>query len=148
MDKKIPPPFSAFPDTAKKGIVFLLLGWICHFYFIYSFFSAADTGFETQMLLQQSAIALLVCFFTIRVRNWARVLCVVSNLLIITLYILFFTLFFQTKIVFSTNAAINVILFSISTVFLLLRETSDFYKLHSPSWGGNKSEQEKKDVKP
>jgi hypothetical protein len=44
-------------------------------------------------------------------------------------------LFFQNRINFSMHAVVNVTFFSISTVFLLMRETSDFYKLHSPRWG-------------
>jgi hypothetical protein len=143
MDKKTPPPYSIFPASAKKGILFLLLGWTWHFFFLYLFFyKRAGTVLETQLWLQQSAIALLVCFFTIRVRNWARVLCIIANLLIISLYILTAAHFFSLSIInFAIFAAVNVILFSISTYFLFIKETSDFFKLHSPRLGENKSKE-------
>jgi hypothetical protein len=142
MDKKTPPPYSTFPSSAKNGILFLLLGWIWHFLLLYMLWGTG-LKIETQDWLRLSAIALLVCFFTIRVRNWARVLGIVANLLIISLYLLSAAYFYNLdKINFSVFAAINVILFAISTFFLFKRETSDFFKLHSPRWGEKKSKEE------
>lgn len=140
MEKKAPPPFSTFPSSAKKGIVFLLLGWAGHFLFIYTFFEAFEVEFGQQLWLQQFIIALVVCFFTIRVRNWARVLCIVCNFMIIALYLFVTALFFTSRIGFAMHAAANAILFSLSTFFLFMRDTSDFFKLHSPRWGKDKSE--------
>jgi len=144
MNKKMPPPYSTFPYSAKNGILFLLLGWTWHFFFLYMFFyKRAGTGLETEYWLQQSIIALLVCFFTIRVRNWARVLCIIANLLIISVYLLMAAYFYSLGIInFSIFAAVNVILFSIATFFLFKKETSDFFKLHSPRLGENKSKKE------
>jgi hypothetical protein len=142
MDKKTPPPYSTFPSSAKNGILFLLLGWIWHFLLLYMLLGTG-LKIETQDWLRLSVIALLVCFFTIRVRNWARVLAIVANLLIISLYLLATAHFYNLgKINFSVFAAINVILFVISTFFLFKRETSDFFKLHSPRWGVKKSKEE------
>jgi hypothetical protein len=143
MDKKTPPPYSTFPSSAKNGILFLLLGWIWQFFFLYMlFYKVAGTGLETQLWLRLSIIALLVCFFTIRVRNWARVLCIVANLLIISLYLVVTAHFYtQDRINFSIFAAINVILFAISTFFLFKKDTSDFFKLHSPRWGQHQSKE-------
>ncbi len=143
MEKKAPPPFSALPASAKKGILFLLVGWICHFFFIYKFFGTFGSGFEREMVLQQAIIAILVCFFTIRVRNWARVLCIVCNIVIITFYLFVGALFFESGLNFFIYAVINVILFSAATFFLMVKETSDFYKLHSPQWSKNKAGSEK-----
>jgi hypothetical protein len=142
MDKKTPPPYSTFPSSAKNGILFLLLGWIWHFLLLYMLLGTG-LKIETQDWLRLSVIALLVCFFTIRVRNWARVLAIVANLLIISLYLLATVHFYNLgKINFSVFTAINVILFAISTFFLFKRKTSDFFKLHSPRWGENKSKEE------
>jgi hypothetical protein len=142
MNKKIPPPYSTFPSSAKNGILFLLLGWIWHFSLLYMLLGTG-LKIETQDWLRLSAIALLVCFFTIRVRNWARVLGIVANLLVISLYLLATAHFYNlNKINFSIFSAINVILFAISTFFLFKKETSDFFKLHSPRWGHKNSKEE------
>jgi hypothetical protein len=140
MNKKTPPPYSTFPTTAKYGILFLLLGWIWHFFFLYMLFGRE---LETQIWLRLLVIALLVCFFTIRIRNWGRVLAIVSNLLIISVYLLATAHFYNLeKINFSIFSAVNVLLFSISTFFLFKIDTSNFFKLHSPSWGGKKIKEE------
>ncbi len=140
MEKKEPPPFNTFPSSAKKGIVFLLLAWASHFLFIYIFFEAFGVEFGKELWLQQSIIALVVCFFTIRVRNWARVLSIVCSVMIIVLYLFVTALFFKSRIDFAVHGAANAILFSLSTFFLFLKDTSDFFKLHSPRWGKSKSE--------
>lgn len=137
MDKKTPPPYNTFPNSAKNGVLFLLLGWTTHFIFLYVVFGE---GLESDIWLQQSIIAILVCFFTIRVRNWARVLAVVANLLIILVYLFAIAYLYSIYLInFSIFALVNVILFSISSYFLLKRETADFFKIHSPRLGEKKS---------
>jgi hypothetical protein len=142
MEKKTPPPYSIFPSSAKNGILFLLIGWIWHFLLLYMLLGTG-LNIDKQDWLRLSVIAILVCFFTLRVRNWARVLAIVANLLIISLYLLASAHFFNlNKINFSIFAAINVVLYSLSTFFLFKKETSDFFKLHSPQWSGKKSKEE------
>lgn len=138
MNKKTPPPYNTFPSSAKNGILFLLSGWAMHFLFLYALFGKE---LESQIWLQQSIIALLVCFFTIRVRNWARVLGIVANLLIILVYLFAIAYLYSIHLFkFSFFASAIVILFSISTFFLFKRSTSDFFKLHSPRLGENRSD--------
>jgi hypothetical protein len=142
MEKKTPPPYSTFPSSAKNGILFLILGWIWHFLLLYMLLGTG-LNIDTEDWLRLSVIAILVCFFTLRVRNWARVLGIVANLLVISLYLLASAHFFNiNKLNFSIFAAINVILYSLSTFFLFKKETSDFFKLHSPQWSGKKSKEE------
>jgi hypothetical protein len=142
MDKKIPPPYNTFPSSAKNGILFLVLGWLWHFLLLYMLLGTG-LKIDTQDWLRLSVIAILVCFFTLRVRNWARILGIVANLLIISLYLLATAHFFNiNKTNFSIFAAINVILFSLSTFFLFKKETSDYFKLHSPRWSEKKSKEE------
>jgi hypothetical protein len=141
MNKKTTtPPYSTFPTTVKNGIFFLLLGWVWHFFFLYMLFG---TELETHFWIRLSIIALLVCFFTIRVRNWARVLAIVANFLIISVYLLAAAHFYTIgKINFSIFSTINVVLYSISTFFLFKTDTSIFFKLHSPKWGEKKVKEE------
>ena len=137
MNKKTPPPYSTFPSSAKSGILFLWMGWIWHFSFLYLIFGG---GLDRNIWLQQSAIALLVCFFTLRVRNWARVLGIVANLLIISVYLLLAAHFYSlNRMNFFVFSAMNVVFFSLSTFFLFKRETADFFKLHSPRLGEKKT---------
>ncbi len=142
MSKKTPPPYSTFPKSAKNGILFLLLGWVWHFLLLYMLMGSG-LNIESQDWLRLSVIALLVCFFTIRVRNWARVLCILANALIISLYVLATIHFYNIgKTNFAFFSVINVVLYSFSSYFLFIRETSDFFKLHSPRLGGNKTKEE------
>ncbi len=141
MEKKTPPPFTDFPSSVKTSIVFLLLSWISHFFFLYRLWllgnKMGQSVIDSKLLLQMAAIAILICFFSIRLRNWARVLGIVSNFLAISIYIFLVALFYGQQTGLAIIGTINLIFFSVCTYYLFKKETADFFKMHSPAWGGS-----------
>ena len=88
-----------------------------------------------------AVIAVLVCFFVIRIKNWARVLGILANVLAISVYIFLVALFFNHEIGLAILGAINLIFFSVCTFYLFKKETADFFKRHSPTLGGDGDKQ-------
>ena len=148
MEKKTPPPFKIFPIQVKLGILFLLLSWICNFFFLYMFWLVAQQrGIEFsygRILVQMVVIVVLIFFYAVRIRNWARILSLTGNIIAITLYALLSYHFFHIEDIYlGMTAVLNVIMFTACSYFLFKRETADFYKLHSPRLGGEQNAKSK-----
>ena len=81
-------------------------------------------------------------------KNWARVLCIVCNILIIFMYLFVGASFYSSgKIYFGVIALMNVALFSLATYFLMMGTSSAYYKSKLPpkeEAAGNDSEENKK----
>lgn len=120
--------FKAFPNSVRNAIVFLIAGWLWHYVSLYRYFYGGNIPFR------QIVIGVSVCFFVFRIRNWARVLCIVCNILIVVMY-LTVTVSFLTagKTHYAMVAGFNVILFSLATYFLVVGESSRFFKERSPA---------------
>ncbi len=142
MDKNTP-PFNTFPASVKTGILFLLLSWISHFFFLYRIWlfgnRIGQNIVDNKLVLQMAAIALLVCFFVVRIRNWARILGIISNILAISVYLFLVALFYNQQTGLAILGTINLIFFSVCTFYLFKKETSDFFKIHSPPIGGKEN---------
>ena len=66
-------------------------------------------------------------------KNWARGLCIVCNILIVFMYLFVGASFYASgKIYFGVIALMNVALFSLATYFLMLGSSSTFYKSKLP----------------
>jgi hypothetical protein len=141
MTNKTTPPFNSFPSSARKGFMFLLLAWISHFFFLYRMWLFGNRiGHEIvddKVILQMAAICLLVCFFVLRVRNWARVLGIISNFLAISVYILLCAFFFGKENGLAALSIVNTALFGLCSYFLMKRDSANFFKKHSPRPGGD-----------
>ena len=115
MKKKTPPKFDTFPPSAKKGILFLLLAWITHFFFLYRFWlfgiKMEASLVDQKLVLQMVVIALLVCFFVIRVRNWARVMGIVANILAILIHLAMFAVFVSADAVLAAVSGLCIVFF-------------------------------------
>jgi hypothetical protein len=127
---KDPRLFNALPKSVKNGILFLLVAWAAHFFLFYRIF---QSEIPTQMFYQQLAIAVMSCFFVTRLRNWARVLTIVGNSLIILMYLFIMTIFYTSgKVDLLLLSGLNIVLFGLSIYFLARSEASEFFKLQSP----------------
>ncbi len=119
--------FKESPSSVKNGLTVLLLAWVWHFISLYRFF------LNGQIPGNQIVIGLLVCLFVFLIKNWARVLCIVCNILIVFMYLFVGASFYSGgKIYFGLIALMNVALFSLATYFLMLGSTSAFYKSKLP----------------
>jgi hypothetical protein len=120
--------FKNYPASVKNAILFLLAGWICHYYFYFSFLV---NEFPMRTTYMQIGIGVAICFFVVSVKRWARMLCIFFNIGIAALYLLYCAAFFNSgnlNLTFLTG--ITLILFSISTYFLAVKESSQFFKTY------------------
>ncbi len=119
--------FKDSPPSVKNGLTVLLLAWMWHFITLYRFFLNGHVPGN------QIVIGLLVCLFVFLIKNWARVLCIVCNILIVFMYLFVGASFYANgKIYYGLIALMNVALFSLATYFLMLGSSSAFYKSKLP----------------
>jgi len=117
--------FKALPDSMKNGIMFLFAGWIWYYISLY-------TNLLGEIPPRQLAAGLSVCFLIYMMmekKKWARPLCVLCNVFIIIQYLPIAIEFFRNG-QFKLGAMIAVFLFffSISSYYLLIKESSNFFK--------------------
>jgi hypothetical protein len=124
--------FKAFPPSVKNGFLFLLGGWCCNYLFFYFFFSTQADEIPMNLLLQQGMLGFLCFYFLLKVKNWARVLCLVGNIVIVVVYLFVTALLFGAKPYFSLLAGVIVALFSASTYFLFQKEAAAYFKARNP----------------
>ena len=119
--------FRESPPSVKNGLTILVLAWVWHFITLYRFF------LNGQVPGNQIVIGLFVCVFVFLLKNWARVLCIVCNILIILMYLFVGASFYSSgKVYYGLLALMNVSLFSLATYFLAIGSSSAFYKSKMP----------------
>ena len=119
--------FKGYPASVRNAIMFLCFSWLWHYVSLYRYFFHGDLPFN------QIVIGVSICYFVFRIKNWARVLCIVCNILIIVMYLsLTFSFMTAAKTHFAAISGINVLLFSMATYYLFVGESSRFFKAHSP----------------
>jgi hypothetical protein len=125
------------PAAVKFGIIFLICGWLCHYAFYFTHL-AEEMPLKTTYL--QIGIGIGICYFVATLKRWARMLCLFFNIGIIALYFLYCLAFFQSKAYNPMMlTGLTVVLFLISTYFLLKKETSQFYTAADPDVGQQKN---------
>jgi len=119
--------FKESPPSVKNGLTVLIMAWLWHFITLYRFF------LNGQIPRNQIVIGLFICLFVFLLKNWARVLCIVCNILIIFMYLFVGASFYSGgKVYFGLIALLNVALFSIATYFLAIGSSASFYKSKLP----------------
>jgi hypothetical protein len=120
--------FGRFPMAVRKANLFLWTSWTSHCLYVYFLFSRHAEQFPTKILVQQIAIGAILCMFFIKVKKWARILSIFFNLTAAMMYLLISFLHFTSNPSLTFFSAINFSLFSISIYYLLIKETSVFFK--------------------
>lgn len=117
--------FEPFPDSAKNGIIALLAAWIFFLFSLYQFYLKGEM--PSRILI----IAAAACFVVVKGYNWGRILCTLSNAMII-LWCLVFTAVFMERGAGAETAVsmLNVVLFSASTYYLWTRDSRAFFKTY------------------
>lgn len=130
--------YQDLPNTVKFGLGFLFSGWILFLIALYVFLGSYD--------FLKFFIALgILSVYIIRIRNWARVLALLFNVIGI-LYCAVSSLAFLLRAgnLFGTFLfLIVVVLMGASTYYLMSKESSGFYKIHTPRLRKDQSEKEK-----
>ncbi len=123
--------FRTSPASFKKGFYFLIGAWLTHFIFVYLFFTKGGEAIPDKILMQQAAIGGLMALFLFMIKKWARVLCILCNILIVVLYAAVFLIVYTNKM-FSSLCVLTTILFIISTYFLAIKDTAQYFREQNP----------------
>ena len=125
------------PAAVKYGIIFLISGWLCHYAFYFMHF-AGEMPAKTTYL--QLGVGIGICYFVTAIKRWARMLCLFFNIGIIALYGLYCLAFFQSgQYNLMLLTGLIVVLFLISTYFLLQKETAQFFAAADPDGSQQKT---------
>ncbi len=135
---KDPKRFAELPMRVKLAIATFFAGWLAHFFLILSIFR--DQIPQT-MLLQQGALAVISCFVLLKLKNWARILCITGNVIVILFYLVLLATVMgaSAKTGITALAVMNLALFAVSTFFLWSGESADFFKRQSPPRSGRRA---------
>ncbi len=117
---------NVFPESVKNAILFLALGWIWHYIALYTNFLKGQI--PTRQLIIGASMFFLVHQMTGK-KGWARALCMLCNVFIIVQYLpLVVTFFGGGAFKFGLIAGLTVLLFSTSTYYFAIKESSVFFK--------------------
>lgn len=119
--------FKNYPASVRNGILYLFSAWIWHYICLYLYFTPG------RISLDQLALGLGTCFLVFQIKNWARIITLYGNIIIVAFYLLCalnYMIKGDSAIVMS--AALNVVLFSFASYFLFVRESSRFFRERSP----------------
>lgn len=123
---KLPVSPLTYPAPLKQAFIFLLLGWFFHLGFLFIVFEGTV---PERILWQQLVILGFQITFLLYLKNWARVLCVCCNILLILLYIMFLVAFYDAgKPTFSLMAMVVICCYSLSAHLFSKNETIHFFK--------------------
>jgi|GEM_PF-725668 len=118
--------FKTYPSSVRYGLFYLVLGWAAHFYTLYQLFGG---DLPRRRLYEQAVIAASMLVFVGMAKNWARILCLLANALIMLIHAFIIALCIKSglhEIALSAFAAL--VLFAMSTWYLAIGESSEFFK--------------------
>jgi len=128
---KKPGKFSYLPKNARYGIICLFLSWIGHFFLFYLIFK---DGLPREMFLRQLAICVMICYFVVRLKNWARILCVYGSIVIMMYYLYWFSVLLTIgKLDLFVLSLIVCALFGLTVYYLSRPDSITFFKVQSPT---------------
>lgn len=128
--------FFEYPPGVRNALGLLLGGWISLFAFLAHIEWSFPGRFTQANVLRLLVVGLGICYCVVKIKPWARKLCIFFNIGIIGLN-LFFLIIRLTALgisspALSAHALLNVMLFGYCTYFLLIEETTRFFKEREP----------------
>ena len=120
--------FPTFPKSVKTGIVLLVASWCWFYVSMYYFFLNQEISGK---LL---AVGPMIVLAVLRIVNWARLLCLASNAMVIIWSAIFAVAFFQSNQIKLAAALMNIVLFGTTSYYLAIKATATFFKTyHMPA---------------
>ena len=127
--------YDVLPKSVKIGIILLLISW-CWFY-VSAFYLFLAKDIDTRLLL----VGPMICLAVVNLVNWARILCLTSNAMVILLFAVLAYLFFSSNNMINFLAAlVTIAFFAVTSYFLAVKETSDFFKTYHKAAGSDDQE--------
>lgn len=124
--------FHEMPRTVKVAFVLTLAGWC---WFLFSTYVYYDPGAVNKFLIAGG----IICYFLYKVRNWARMIALLSCVFIILYCGLFTFLFAGKDWGAAVTSAVNVALFGAAFYALVIPQTAAYFKEKSPPPGSEPS---------
>ena len=120
--------FLKLPDSLRKAFISLVLGWGIHLGIVTLLFLD-----DRKIVIQNIVIfAFVVIFVMVKKRNWARTLCLISNLLLMLFYVFTALLMAGGRPAIAALAGINTGIFVVASWFLMKKETVAYFKSLMP----------------
>ena len=124
--------FKTYPKSVQKGLALLLISWIW-------FFSAMQFFVKIEISTRELAAGAGVLVIAGTMKNWSRWLCIMCNIMAI-LYCAAYAFAFlgihhnnQGGLsVLSMTLIFSAVLFALSTYYLFIKSSSEFYKAYNP----------------
>jgi len=128
--------FFEYPVGVRYALGLLLMGWISVYAFMYHINIFFPDRFPNALILKNLVVGIGICYCVFRIKPWARKLCIFFNLGIICVNILFLAIRLTSVGMeppsLILHALLNVILFGLCTYYLLIKETSEYFKVREP----------------
>jgi hypothetical protein len=128
--------FIEYPPAVRYALGLLLGGWLSLYAFLYHINQVFPDRFTSNEILRLMVVGVGICYCVFKIKPWARKLCIFFNVGIIVINVLFLGIRLSSigmaSSALTLHALLNVILFGLCTWYLLIKETSHFYKAHEP----------------
>lgn len=128
--------FFEYPIGVRYAFGLLLGGWISVYAFMYHIEYVFPGQFTSTIVFRNLIVGLGICYCVFRIKPWARKLCIFFNIGIICINVLFLGIRLSsiglTSPELSIHALLNIVLFGLSTYYLLIKDTSEYFKAHEP----------------
>jgi hypothetical protein len=119
--------FPTFPKSVKTGLVLLVASWSWFYISMYYFFLNQDISGKLLV------VGPMICLAVLRIVNWARLLSLASNAMVIVWSAVFAVAFFQSNQIKLVASLMNIVLFGTTSYYLAIKETAIFFKTyHQP----------------
>lgn len=124
-----------YPLSVKLAILFLALGWGLHYLFYFKFLMYDE---PVRNLYLQVGLGIAICYFVASINRWAKAMCIFFNLGIIIIYLVLFANYVLIdKPALSVFTVTIALLFCLSTYYLLIRKTREFFSLYGQTEDDN-----------
>jgi len=128
--------FFEYPPGVRYAITSLICGWISVYAFMYHINMYFPDRFTSAIVLRNLIVGIGICYCVVRIKPWARKLCIFFNIGIIIIDMLFLWIRLSSVGMDSPSlilhAMLNIVLFGLSTYYLLAKETSEYFKAREP----------------
>jgi hypothetical protein len=128
--------FFEYPVAVRYALGLLIGGWISVYAFMYHINLYFPDLLTSNEVMRVVIVGIGICYCVIRIKPWARKLCLFFNLGIIYFYVVFLSKRLSSIGVNSSGLSIHaffiIALFGICTYYLLIKETTEYFKAHEP----------------
>jgi len=128
--------FFDYPPAVRYALGLLLAGWLSLYAFLYHINYVFPGRFTSNEILRLMVVGVGICYCVFKIKPWARKLCIFFNVGIIVINVLFLGIRLSSiglaSPALTLHALLNVVLFGLCTRYLLIKETSGYFKAREP----------------